>query len=105
IRARVLRGLASAIGGPLPRLRVGLLLPAGAVIPTAVAGTSSPPTRSAPSARAACAGARAPVHAGVGAGAPGWQRHEQVLGQRRDEGLVHPAHLGKLVVGTRAPID
>src|SRR5439155_3025049 len=71
IRARVLRGLASAIGGPLPRLRVGLLVPGGsdraAMIPAAEGGTISAPTRSGQPAHAAGAGARTPVLAGVGA--------------------------------------
>src|SRR2546426_11744626 len=50
-------------------------------------------------------GAGAPVLVCSGADAPGGQRHQQVLGKRRDEGLVHPAHLGELVIGASARVD
>src|SRR5439155_16887058 len=45
-------------------------------------------------------GARPPVLVVLGAGAPGRQRHQEVLGERGDVRLVHPPQLGQLVLGT-----
>src|SRR2546426_5210688 len=56
------------------------------------------PTRDA--AELAAPGARPPVLVGLGAGTPGRQRHQQVLGERGDVWLVHPPQGGPPVLGT-----
>src|SRR5207247_10850469 len=52
-------------------------------------------------------GARPPVFVGLGAGAPGRQRHQELLAERGDVPLAHPPPLGQLVLSTvpRVPDD